>query len=150
MEKAPEADRFFRARALCALAGGILFGLGLAVSRMVRPEVVLDFLRLRDMGLLLVLGGATGTCLLVFQLAPRAMKAPLLGGSFEPHPGRLDARAALGAAIFGAGWGLCGVCPGPAIAGLGAGLWPLGWALLGLAAGAWLHGVYASRVRRTS
>ncbi|MDE2490297.1 MAG: YeeE/YedE family protein [Elusimicrobia bacterium] len=132
-------------RGAAALAGGILFGLGLCVSRMVRPEIVLDFLHLRDLGLLLVLGGATGVSLVVFQLAPRALKAPLLGGRFEPHPGRLGAETVVGAAIFGAGWGLCGVCPGPALAGLGAGLWPLGWAVLGLAAGAWLHGLYASR-----
>jgi uncharacterized protein len=132
-------------RGAFALAGGILFGLGLCVSRMVRPEIVLDFLHLRDLGLLLVLGGATGVSLVVFQLAPRALKAPLLGGRFEPHAGRLDGRTVAGAAIFGAGWGLCGVCPGPALAGLGAGLRPLGWAVLGLAAGAWLHGLYASR-----
>ncbi|MDE2292407.1 MAG: YeeE/YedE family protein, partial [Elusimicrobia bacterium] len=112
-------------RALCALAGGVLFGLGLAVSHMIRPETVLDFLHLKDMGLLLVLGGATGVSLLVFQLAPRAMKEPLLGGRFTPHPGRLDGRTWAGAVLFGAGWGLCGVCPGPALAGLGAGLWPL-------------------------
>ncbi len=145
-----DVETSFWPRALCALAGGILFGLGLAVSRMVRPEIVLEFLRLRDMGLLLVLGGATGTCLLVFQLAPRALKKPLLGGIFERHPGHLDKRTIVGAAIFGAGWGLCGVCPGPAIAGLGAGLWPLAWAVLGLLAGAWLHGFYASRSDRFS
>ncbi len=132
-------------RALCALAGGVLFGLGLSISRMIVPETVLDFLRLRDMGLLLVLGAATGVSLIVFQAAPRALKRPLLGGSFTPHPGRLDGRTFAGAAIFGAGWGLCGVCPGPALAGLGAGLWPLGWSLVGLSAGAWLHGLYASR-----
>lgn len=132
-------------RLLCVLAGGVLFGLGLSVSRMIVPETVLDFLRLRDMGLLLVLGGATGVSLLVFQLAPRALRRPLLGGSFAPHPGRLDGRTVVGAALFGAGWGLSGVCPGPAIAGLGAGLWPLGWSVLGLSAGAWLHGLYSSR-----
>jgi uncharacterized membrane protein YedE/YeeE len=42
----------------------------------------------------------------------------------------------VGAAIFGIGWGLCGVCPGPAIAGLGAGSYELGWAVAGIALGA--------------
>ena len=51
----------------------------------------------------------------------------------------------LGAAIFGAGWGLSGVCPGPAIAGLGAGNWPLLWALAGIIVGAGIQGRLASR-----
>ncbi|MDE2312548.1 MAG: hypothetical protein KGL04_00045 [Elusimicrobia bacterium] len=55
-----------------------------------------------------------------------------------------------GGVLIGAGWGLCGVCPGPAIAGLGAGLWPLAWAVLGLLAGAWFHGLYASLSGRSS
>ncbi len=129
-------------RAAAALLGGVLFGLGLAVSGMVRPETVLDFLHLRDMGLLLVLGGAAGVSLLAFQLAPRLLGRPAFGGSFEPHPGRLSGRTFAGAAIFGAGWGLCGVCPGPAVAGLGAGLTALLWSVAGLALGAWLHGLY--------
>jgi uncharacterized membrane protein YedE/YeeE len=133
------------ARLLFALAGGVLFGGGLAVSGMIRPEIVLDFLKLRDMGLLLVLGGAAGVAFVVYQSAPRVLRGPWLGGSFASRPGKLDAELLGGAALFGAGWGLCGVCPGPAIAGLGAGLWPLGWAVLGLSAGAWLHGWYASR-----
>ena len=52
----------------------------------------------------------------------------------------MGARTLLGAAIFGVGWGLCGVCPGPAIAGLGTGNWPLAIALAGLVAGAYVQG----------
>jgi uncharacterized membrane protein YedE/YeeE len=48
-----------------------------------------------------------------------------------------------GAALFGVGWGLCGVCPGPAIAGLGAGNWNLLWALAGIALGALVQGLRA-------
>lgn len=55
----------------------------------------------------------------------------------------LDRPTVLGAAIFGIGWGLCGVCPGPAIAGLGAGSYELGWAIAGIAIGALLQGVTA-------
>ena len=47
------------------------------------------------------------------------------------------------AAIFGIGWGLCGVCPGPAIAGLGTGNWALLWALGGIALGALVQGLRA-------
>ena len=145
MTTKPAAAPSSPARLLSVLAGGLLFGLGLSVSRMIRPEIVLDFLQLRDMGLLLVLGGATGVTFVVYQLAPRVLSGPLCGGSFASRPGKLDWRTGAGAALFGAGWGLCGVCPGPALAGLGAGLWRLGWAVLGLSAGAWLHGWYASR-----
>jgi hypothetical protein len=49
----------------------------------------------------------------------------------------------VGAALFGAGWGLCGVCPGPAIAGLGTGNWDLLWALGGISLGALAHGLRA-------
>jgi len=97
--------------------------------------------------LLLVLGGAALVALAAYQLAPRWLRAPLLGGAFDVHPSFMRRDTFVGAAIFGIGWGLCGVCPGPAIAGLGAGNWPLLWALAGIAAGAWLQGVAADRQR---
>jgi uncharacterized membrane protein YedE/YeeE len=123
------------------LLSGALFGFGLALSTMIRPEVVLSFLTWSDFGLLLVLGGAVGVTLLAYQLAPRVLKRPLLGGTFRKHEARLDRRTLLGAALFGIGWGLCGVCPGPAIAGLGVGNWPVLFALAGLFGGALLHGL---------
>lgn len=130
-----------RARSLIAvLVSGMLFGSGLALSTMIQPEVVLSFLRFADFGLLLVLGGAAGVTLIAYQLAPRLLKAPLLEPSFQTHPSVLDARTLGGAAVFGIGWGICGVCPGPAIAGLGAGNWPLLLALAGMFAGAWVQG----------
>lgn len=130
---------------LAVLVCGAMFGFGLAFSTMIRPEVVLNFLRFRDMGLLLVLGGAVVVAALAYQLGPRLMRRPVLEPAFGTHPvfGRRDTLA--GAAIFGVGWGLCGVCPGPAIAGLGAGNWPLLYALAGIFAGAYLHGLVASR-----
>jgi len=127
-------------RWVAALVSGSLFGFGLAWSTMIRPEVVIDFLLFRDLGLLLVLGGAVFVALLCYQLAPRLLRQPLLGGAFEHRRAVLDRRTLLGAAIFGMGWGLCGVCPGPAIAGLGAANWPLLIALLGIFAGAYLQG----------
>ena len=122
------------------LAAGALFGAGLAWSTMTRPEVVLSFLHFDDLGLLLVLGGAVTVTLLVYQLAPRMLARPIAGEQFAKHPASLDKRTMLGAALFGIGWGLCGVCPGPAVAGLGTGNWPLLIALAGLFAGGWLHG----------
>jgi uncharacterized membrane protein YedE/YeeE len=122
------------------LVAGTLFGFGLALSTMIRPEVVLAFLRFEDFGLLLVLGGAAGVTLIAYQLGPRLLRKPFAGDAFGVHPSALNARTLGGAAIFGVGWGLCGVCPGPAIAGLGAGNWPLLWSVAGLLAGAWVQG----------
>jgi uncharacterized membrane protein YedE/YeeE len=128
-----------RALALVAISGA-LFGFGLAVSTMVEPEVVIDFLLWRDFGLLLVLGGAVVVTFATYQLLPRLAKKPWLAESFARHPSQMSARTLAGAAIFGVGWGLSGVCPGPAIAGLGTGNWPLLFALAGLAAGAYIQG----------
>lgn len=128
------------ADALATLLAGTLFGFGLSVSTMIRPEVVLSFLRLQDFGLALVMGGAVAVVLLAYKIIPRLLSRPLLGGYFHEHPSNWNRDTALGAALFGVGWGLCGVCPGPAIAGLGAGNWDLVWALVGIASGALVHG----------
>ena len=130
-------------RFLAVLAAGALFGFGLALSTMVQPEVVLSFLRFQDFGLMLVMGGAVGVTLLAYKLAPRLLTRPLLGGSFHAHPSAWNRDTAVGAALFGVGWGLCGVCPGPAIAGLGTGNWTLLWALGGIALGALVQGLRA-------
>ena len=126
-----------------ALLCGALFGFGLALSTMVSPEVVLHFLRFQDWGLMLVMGGAVCVTLLTYQLAPRLLRRPLLGDHFAQRPAALNRDTLLGAALFGIGWGLCGVCPGPAIAGLGTGNWSLLLALAGIAAGAYLQGLWS-------
>lgn len=131
------------ARGLATLAAGALFGFGLSYSTMIRPEVVLSFLRFEDFGLMLVMGGAVVVVTLVYKLAPRLLARPLLGDHFHTHPSAWNRDTAVGAALFGVGWGLCGVCPGPAIAGLGAGNWDLLWALAGIALGALVQGLRA-------
>ncbi len=122
------------------LVSGALFGFGLSYSSMIRPEVVLSFLRFQDLGLLMVLGCGVGVTLAAYKLAPLVMKKPLLESSFGAHPSVLNRDTIVGSAIFGIGWGLCGVCPGPAIAGLGTGNWPLLIALAGIFAGAYVQG----------
>lgn len=104
---------------LTALLSGLLFGAGLAVSGMVNPAKVLNFLDLAgsfDPTLLFVLGGAVVTTFIGYKLVlPRS--EPLFAERFRlPERTDIDARLVGGAAIFGLGWGLAGFCPGPAIA----------------------------------
>jgi uncharacterized membrane protein YedE/YeeE len=105
-------------RALAALLAGALFGVGLAVSRMTDPTVVLGFLDLFgqfDPTLALVLAGAVITSWLAFRLVLRRGH-PLLASDFQlPVATLVDRKLVLGAAIFGVGWGLAGYCPGPAL-----------------------------------
>jgi uncharacterized protein len=137
------AQRPSLASAAVTLLAGALFGFGLSLSTMVQPQVVLGFLRFQDMGLMLVMGGAVVVALLAYKGAPRLMKKPVLDDHFHPHPSTWNRNTAVGAALFGVGWGLSGVCPGPAIAGLGTGNWDLLWALGGMAAGALVQGLRA-------
>jgi hypothetical protein len=129
---------------IVALLTGVLFGFGLAYSSMVKPEVVLSFLRFQDLGLLLVLGCAVLVTAIAYKALPRIMARPVLGGEFGRHPSEMSRRTLGGAALFGVGWGLSGVCPGPAIAGLGIGNWPMLVAILGMFAGAYVQGLLAS------
>lgn len=122
------------------LIAGALFGFGLSYATMIKPEVVLSFLRFEDLGLLWVLGSASFVTLLTYQIIPRIMSKPLLESVFKPHHSEMDRDTLVGAAIFGIGWGICGVCPGPAIAGLGVGNWPMAITLVSIFAGAYVQG----------
>ncbi|MBI1196101.1 MAG: YeeE/YedE family protein [Gammaproteobacteria bacterium] len=133
-----------RMNAIFTVVSGALFGFGLALSTMIKPEVVLDFLRFDDFGLLLVLGGAVGVTLIAYQLAPRLMAKPVFAAAFGQRPTETMKRTLVGSALFGIGWGICGVCPGPAIAGLGAGNWSLLIVVAAMALGAYVQGRLAS------
>lgn len=133
------------AQLLAVLAGGALFGFGLAWSTMIKPEVVLDFLQFEDFGLLLVLGGAVLVTLCAYLLIPKLMSKPLLGKKFHKHPNTFSRNTIIGSALFGVGWGLAGVCPGPVFAGIGAGNWMLLLSGAAMLLGAYAHGRYASR-----
>lgn len=130
-------------KAFVTLLAGALFGLGLSVSTMVQPEVVLGFLRFQDWGLMLVMGGAAGMALVAYKLVPRLMAKPVLSDKFLTKPVAWTRDTQIGAALFGVGWGLSGVCPGPAIAALGTGNIDILWALLGIVLGALTHGLRA-------
>jgi len=123
--------------------GGLVFGAGLAVSGMTRPEVVLSFLQFEDLGLLFVMGGAAVTTGVVFALATRARgRAPLTGRAYGRRLKSLDRNVLVGGAIFGVGWGLSGICPGAAYASLGTGNLPILWAIAGMFVGAYAQGYW--------
>lgn len=128
-----------------SLLGGTLFGFGLAISGMISPEVVLSFLTLKDFGLMLVMSGAIAVTLIAYQILPRLRSLPVLGGRFDKRAIPINMKLIGGAAIFGVGWGISGVCPGPAIAGLGVGNLKLLAAVGGIFLGAYLHGVLVDR-----
>ena len=96
-----------------------------------------------DWGLMLVMGGAAGLAMLAYKGFPRWFSRPLLGGQFLTQPASWNRQTVIGSAIFGVGWGLSGVCPGPAIAALGTGNTDILWALGGIVLGALAHGLTA-------
>jgi len=108
-----------------ALLLGLLFGSGLAVAQMTDPAKVLaflDFFGAWDPTLAFVLGGAIATAAPGFWLA-RRLGRPVLGGALQvPTRRDIDPPLIAGAVLFGVGWGLVGLCPGPAIASISAGL----------------------------
>ena len=128
--------------------GGLIFGVGLALSRMARPEVVLDFLQFDDFGLLLVMGGGAVTTGLVFAVADwRGGKAPLTGRNYARRLKSFDRDVLIGGSVFGVGWGLSGICPGAAYASFGVGNIPILWAIAGMFLGAYAQGYWRDSLR---
>ena len=98
---------------LSALGAGFLFGIGLWFSGMANPKKVLGFLDITgdwDASLMLVMGGAVAVTLVGFRIYKTKIPAPTLKD--------IDFPLVAGAAIFGAGWGIAGYCPGPAVTAL--------------------------------
>ena len=133
------------------LVGGLIFGFGLGFSHMARPEVVLDFLQFEDLGLPFVMFGGAAVTGLVYFLAPRVLnRPPLTRRAFERRLKSLDRNVLVGGVIFGAGWGLSGICPGAAYASLGVGNVTILWALAGMFAGAYAQGLWRSQSDTTN
>lgn len=125
-------------RGLMALCAGVLFGLGLLLSGMVNPAKVLGFLNLAgpwDPSLGLVMAGAIGAALVPLQWSARQTRS-LLGSPMRmPLARTLDRRLIGGSLVFGIGWGIAGICPGPAIALLLSGHWQILLFVLAMMAG---------------
>uniref|UniRef100_UPI000F04F5CD DUF6691 family protein n=1 Tax=Pseudomonas viridiflava TaxID=33069 RepID=UPI000F04F5CD len=106
-------------RKLTAPLTGLIFGLGLYLSGMTNPANVLAFLDIAgdwDPSLALVMAGALVPCSLAFYVA-RRRQTSLLGAALQiPTLRVIDRRLVWGSLLFGAGWALAGLCPGPALA----------------------------------
>lgn len=141
-----------------AILSGFLFGAGLYVSQMVDPLKVLRFLDFGaiptggwDPSLGLVMAGGLAVMFVAVRFA-RRLDAPYLNGRFhEPDYHRIDTPLIVGSALFGLGWGMSGICPGPAIsliAFLPDNLWLF---LVAMFAGSWAGGVIMrARARRVA
>jgi len=109
---------------LTSFISGMVFALGPGISGMTRPIKVigfLDFFGAWDASLAFVMIGAIAVYFIAYHWS-RKMPSPLLAADFSlPRRGDLDANLILGAAIFGAGWGLGGFCPGPALTSVASG-----------------------------
>ena len=113
-------------RKLTALMAGLIFGLGLYLSGMTNPAKVLAFLDLAgdwDPSLALVMAGALAVSSVAFYCA-RRRQVSLLGAPLQiPTNRKIDRRLVLGSLLFGMGWAIAGLCPGPALALLLTGHW---------------------------
>ena len=137
-------------RSLPGLIVGLIFGAGLALSDMINPARVLAFLDLAgtwDPSLAFVMGGALIPSAIGYLIV-RRMRRPVMAEEFcIPQNRNLERNLLAGAALFGAGWGLVGLCPGPAIAGLVFGAWQV-WLFVGaMLVGMLLHR-FAAEPRR--
>ena len=138
------------AQLLAALATGLLFGAGLALAGMTNPAKVLSFLDVAgawDPTLAFVMAGALAVSACGFALARRRAR-PWLSATFAlPTRKDLDAPLVGGAALFGVGWGLVGLCPGPALANLARGSVEIWIFVAAMAAGAFAQRFWARRPR---
>lgn len=89
---------------------------------------------------MLVMGGARGLAMLAYKGFPRWFSRPLLGGQLFTQPASWNRQAVIGSAIYGVGWGLLGVCPGPSNVALGTGNIDIIWAFGGIVLEGLAHG----------
>jgi hypothetical protein len=106
---------------LFSLLSGIIFGIGLVISGMTNPEKVIGFLSLTynwDASLIFVMGGAIIVTAPVFFILKNKTYSSLGVDIQLPQKKDLDKKLLLGSSLFGIGWGLVGLCPGPAISSI--------------------------------
>ena len=129
-------------RELMALSSGLVFGLGLILGGMTDPGKVKGFLDVAgawDPSLALVMGGAIAVGVFAFAAARRRSRSWSGDRMDIPTNRVIDARLIAGGVLFGAGWGLGGFCPGPALVAMSAGLGSAAVFVIAMLAGMVLH-----------
>ena len=133
-------------KSLLSFISGVVFALGLGISGMTRPVKVIGFLDFAgdwDPSLAFVMIGAIAVYFVAYRWI-RIRSAPLLTNRFSvPQRTDLDRNLVVGAAVFGAGWGLSGFCPGPALTSLASGAVPVMVFVAAMVAGMYLQGLVA-------
>lgn len=133
-----------------ALISGILFGTGMIISQMVDPLKVLSFLNISgnwDPSLAFVMGGALAVFTPCYHLLIKKRSQAVNREKFSwTNNTRIDGKLIFGAAIFGMGWGLAGICPGPAISSLGGGSLTIAAFVLSMIGGITLANRYIQRM----
>jgi uncharacterized membrane protein YedE/YeeE len=136
-------------RGILAAASGLIFGLGLIAGGMTDPGKVKGFLDIFgkwDPSLALVMGGAIAVGVFAFAAAARR-KLSWTGDPIDlPRSTVIDARLLVGGALFGAGWGVAGFCPGPALVALGSGLPAAGIFVVAMLVGMVIHDQVIARI----
>ena len=135
-----------------SFAAGLVFGAGLIVSGMSDPGKVIGFLDLAglwDPSLAFVMGGAILVGFFAFRIARKRAQSFLGGAMRLPAAEDIDRRLVLGSIVFGAGWGLAGFCPGPALVSLGSGQDKGAWFVLAMLAGMLLYEILSRAFQDT-
>lgn len=139
-------------RLLASFGAGVLFAVGLAISGMTQPSKVVGFLDFTgewDPSLVFVMGAAVGVTFILFRLSWRR-GAPLFAPKFQlPTRRDIDGRLIAGSALFGAGWGLGGFCPGPVLSSVATGAADIFIFLASMSAGMYGLKLY-DRLRRSA
>ncbi len=134
---------------MITLFAGILFGFGLALSGMMQPEKVVGFLNITgewDASLMLVMGGALAIFTPGYHFIIKKRQQTWNGAVLHlPTKKALDHQLIIGALIFGAGWGLAGICPGPAIAMVALVGWPAFVFIFAMVAGMLIAGYWLQK-----
>ena len=127
---------------------GLIFGLGLILAGMTQPLKVKGFLDITgawDPSLGLVMGGAIAVGAVAFALARRRNRSWSGAPMDIPTDQTIDKRLIIGGALFGAGWGVAGFCPGPALVALGSGSSSAAIFVVAMLAGMVVHDLFLSR-----
>ena len=134
---------------MITLIAGILFGFGLALSDMMQPDKVVGFLNITgewDASLMLVIGGALAVFTPGYHFFIKKRQQTWNGAALHlPTKKTLDRQLVFGALIFGAGWGLAGICPGPAVAMVALVGWPAMVFIFAMVAGMLIAGYWLQK-----